>query len=524
MPNDFFAQQIHKLALILFRKLNLAKEGSSHVATEDFIGYRLPSHPTFKNLRLPPELRLIFAKRLAIRAEEMDLLYHFLTQEMKSSAQIGLLVLFGEDDDLQQTRCLLRDKMQSVYAYDIVLINRQDIQQILVSKAPHQILRRIILAQADLRLFSPFIEQGPTADEMFFGREWELRELTQQSATTSYALIGGRRIGKTSILKRLHNINLPRAGLYTLYYDCSFSSTYEEFLTTPIRDWKPKRLPNAPINFKKLLNTPFTDKPLVLLFDEADKLVAMDRTNGWSFLNKLRALANSDQLQVVFSGERVLRDALRDSSTPLFNFCKEMPIGCLEFSAVEELVMAPMKQLGIEFIEENLVVEHIWAFTSGHPNVVQRLCNRLIERLNEHRTRQITVDDVEAIIQNVDFVRKDFLATYFSRASVLEHLCALLMTADENLRTLAAIHQTLCNQQLEVTLNQVDNALERLVTRRRILKHSTEGYDFAITAFPRLISQMQRLHDLIALRKAIYKQAGDIDPEAAPRQLRGRLW
>jgi hypothetical protein len=122
------------------------------------------------------------------------------------------------------------------------------------------------------------------------------------------------------------------------------------------------------------------------------------------------------------------------------------------------------------------------------------------------------------------FVRNDFLATYFSRATVLEHLCALLMTDTTSLYTLSGIHSALRRLGLQPTLGEVDEALGRLVDLRDILFRTDEGYRFAVPAIPAVIAGIRQLDDLVSLRREIYLREGDIEPELAGDDLRGRLW
>lgn len=121
-------------------------------------------------------------------------------------------------------------------------------------------------------------------------------------------------------------------------------------------------------------------------------------------------------------------------------------------------------------------------------------------------------DDVEAVVSTPDFLRKDFLSIYWERATALERLCSLVMAADKNTHKLIEVHNALAKYKIEVTLNQVDNALERLVDLRNILQRNASGYEFAVTAFPKVIAKTYRLDDLIALNCEIYQQHGDIVP------------
>jgi len=333
---------------------------------------------------------------------------------------------------------------------------------------------------------------------MFFGRESEMRKIAEFIASNSYVLIAGRRFGKSSVLLRLHHAYLPAAGFRTIYHDCSITPTSQAFLSATIRDWRPESPSALPVTFYDLLQSSPDDKPLVLLLDEADKLVPADSANNWPLFNALRALANSGRAQVVLSGERTLRDALRDPKSPLFNFANEMLLGPLDYRAVEELVTRPMKQLEIELVDEKAIVDHIWAFTSGHPNVVQRLCRRLIERLNEQGTRRITLDDVNTVIEDPAFQRDDFLSTYWEAATSLEKIISLLMADDEGVRTLRMVRQVLaerCN--LHPKAREVDDALQRLVDLRSILKRTPTGYEFAVEAFPRVVAGTMTLEDML---------------------------
>jgi hypothetical protein len=285
---------------------------------------------------------------------------------------------------------------------------------------------------------------------------------------------------------------------------------YQEFLNTEIHDWQPDIPAEAPITFNDLLHWRPNDVSLVLLLDEADKLVPADRSDGWRLFNTLRDLANSSCMQVVLSGERTLRDALRDSSSPLFNFVNEILLGPLDKNAVDELVTRPMKQLEIELVEERAIVDRIWAFTSGHPNVVQRLCVRLIERLKVQNMRRITLIDIDAVIEDPGFQRDDFLSTYWEASTPLERIVSLLMANDEDIRTLSAVRQALVKQcDLFLKARDVDAALQRLVDLRSILKRTPDGYAFAVGAFPRVVSGTMTLKDMLEILTEDYQEQGE---------------
>lgn len=462
--------------------------------------------PVVKGLRLPALLPVLFLRASQLLDADVQDIVHLLTTRRDLHTRVVLLVVTFEGEFLRDAENLLSERLQ-LYAYDTILVTREHLSEIVSGDDPITSLRRMILSRVNLQTISPFVTTGPTPDSMFFGRESEMREITERANVTSYAIIGGRRIGKTSILGRLHRVRLPAAGFRTLYHDCSVTLTYDALLGIAIRDWRPESPPDAPATFGDLFRSPPNDKPLILLLDEADKLVPAERAYGWQLFNVLRALSNSDRAQVVLSGERTLRDALRDPASPLFNFANEVLLGPLSYRAVEELVTRPMKQLEIELESEAALVRRIYDFTSGHPNIVQRLCHRLIERLSERSDRRITPDDVEAIMADPTFQRDDFLSTYWESATPLEKIISLLMANDQRVRTLDAVRKALaerCNLPCEA--KEVDVALQRLVDLRSILKLKPDGYGFAVEAFPQVIADTMTLRDMLEILVEEYSE------------------
>lgn len=133
-------------------------------------------------------------------------------------------------------------------------------------------------------------------------------------------------------------------------------------------------------------------------------------------------------------------------------------------------------------------------------------------------------EDALATTNDIQFIRADFLATYFSKSTALEHLAVLIMAQSKSARTLESIHRELLKHDIDARLNQIDGALERLVDLRNLLIRTADGYDFNIRALPEVLSSARRLGDLIALRREIYKDFGDIAPETAALELRAQLW
>ncbi len=478
----------------------------------NMLAFLLETGPVFVDIKLPATLPFIYYKGSVLAESDLDSLRFIISDRVKHSSRIAVLVLLGENEVSVHSQKLL-SKMREIYAYDVILLGRNALQQIVMAKDPWNALRQQILPQVNFMTLSPFIITGPASDKMFFGREHELREINDHISTRSYVLIGTRRIGKTSILRRLWRY-LPAADFRVFFHDCSISSSETQLIGSVLtnKEWFPEKPETTPKSFIEVIEllisreqanrtgAPARNKPLVILLDEADALITPDRTLCYPLFKTLRAISNSGRCRFILSGERTLRSELTNPKSPLYNFANDLLLGSLDFIAVEELITRPMKLLEIELIDEVNVVRRIYDFTSGHPNIVQRLCHRLIKRLSEQKNRSITIDDVNAVIEDYSFQREDFLSTYWEMATSLEKIISLVMAGDENIRTLGEIRKSLlehCN--LHPKAHEVDNALQLLVDLRSILRRAPTGYEFAIEAFPLIVSRVMSLEDMLEI-------------------------
>lgn len=416
---------------------------------------------------------------------------------------------FADQSVLDEQRSTLIGRVRK-HGHDIVIIGREDLARILTAPIPFRELRSFVLSQIDLTKVAPYRETGPVPDHVFFGREAELSDISQSTRTKSFIVIGGRRIGKSSLLGRLHRIVLPQANFRTVFYDCEADKSLEDFMSSKIEDWRPSVPDNAPSTISELINSPPTDLPLVILLDEADSLIPEDRAAGWKIFKTLRSMAQcpGSRCQFVMTGSRVLRETIQgDVVGPFYNFASELVLGCLDFPAVEQIIVQPMRQLEVTLVDEARIVRTIYDFTSGHPNVVQRLCLRLITQLNKQGTRRITLNDVNAVVEDPSFQRGDFLSTFWVDATPLEKITSLLMADNMAVRTLQAVRQALMNRcSIHAKAREVDGALQRLVDLRSILKRTPEGYAFAVEAFPRVVAGTITLHDMLALLTEEYEE------------------
>ena len=487
----------------------------THCKDASFFGVLLNIEAVFPTIPKLHHLPLVLYTGPQFCGQDTDALRTFIRQ-LDAEARRALVIFFVERGQPTEP---FKDALKAlrVYAYDTVPIFYDEFEKVIDAKDPRQAFRKLILANTDLSMISPFVLAGPTSESMFFGRERELQMITENIGVMNYALIGGRRIGKTSILKRLQRDRLPKNGFYALYHDCSYTPTETELIQAVSRnkEWFPTEPVQPFETFAQVLQALPDDKPLVLLLDEADKLIASERSPGnrtYRIFNTLRAQATAGRCRIVFSGEYAFRSELLNSGSPLYNFVNELRIGRLGLEDVRELIVRPIRDLEIELVDENTMVRRIWSFTAGHPNVVQRFCHRLITRINTRQIFRLTMKDVEAVMTDPDFLSEDFLGTYWERATTLERLCTLLMARSRENKsfTLKALHSALTRRGLKVTLNQVRTAVERLVGLRTILERvSATEYRFAVLSFPQALAEQRE--SLLELDSENYTLYGDVE-------------
>jgi hypothetical protein len=516
VPIAEFGSHVEGLLRALCHPLWLQLVDEGKTLYKNLCVHQIDTRDVFDGTKLPYPLTVISLKRDLLSDGDIDDIRYLLNLHLEATSRVAVLLLFSGGETLDSARKILRSKLRRVHAYDIVAVGNMDLCRIVAAKKPQRALRKLVLAHVDLTRVSPFVTNGAVPDRMFFGREPELLEIINHADSTNYVLVGGRMIGKSSILKRLQRVRLPSAGFRAVYHDCSFTPSEGELIQAVAtdRDWFPQPEGSRFKRLADVLQTLSGNKPLIVLFDEVDKLLPMDRAAGYPILNTLRGLSNAGRCHFVLSGERALYVETMNPNSPLYNFGNEMLIGRLTFLAVQELITMPMKQLEIELAEEANIVKRIWEFSSGHPNVIQRLCQRLITRINESQHRTLALKDVDDVVSDPEFLRKDFLNVFWERATVLERIATLLMSLDSTLRTLPAVSKSLTDHGISASLNSIDGALNRLVDLRAILGRSESGYEFAVSAFPEVVTRTVQAPDWIALYAESFRNYGDIEYQA----------
>ncbi len=338
-----------------------------------------------------------------------------------------------------------------------------------------QVLLRLLAAQLRITRISPYQTRGGvTREGSFFGRAQLLARVINREPA-NYLVVGGRQLGKSSLLKavqrRLHG------HPHTV---CHYVSLRDHRLA-----------PRMALQFGLLADTPleaivdhlqaqYEGKRLYLLIDEADLFFRDESSNGYVQLSTLRALSEEGRCWFMLAGFWDLyATAVLDYQSPLRNFGEVLAIGGLERTACRELATEPLRKLRLGFDNERLVDRLIDA-SGQRANLVAILCQECLEALlpgervieARHLTQALASQAVQDALAGWGRLSQDEAACRLDRIVVYQ-------TAQQGQTSLVALAQLLLDDGIRGDAQALRQSLARLQLAYVLRKHDAD-YRFAI--------------------------------------------
>ncbi|WP_437819500.1 protein kinase domain-containing protein [Sorangium sp. So ce1078] len=396
----------------------------------------------------------------------------------------------------------LRDRINgSPYRYDFVVLDREQLASLAIVNEARRFVEMILDQGTDPGSLSPYVTRGPVPENMFFGREREVKALTQGIGTRSFAVVAGRRMGKSSILLRVQRALATDPRYEPVYVSCEDRPTWGDFLAmlageggaTPGAAEGPALVRPQIAALRERAG----GRTVVFLLDEIDALLAHDAARDGRLFRALRAVAHEGLCRFVFSGSRTLYRKLHDPGSPFFNFCEEILLRPLDHKAVEAIVRKPMQQLGFNLPDPQRFVAEIERVTSSHPNLVQIVCQQLVAGSLD---RRVNVAEVGRIAAQRE-LQREFIETAWSDTTPFERIVSLLSTGPTF--SLAELLAEARRRGLDDE-GRVLEALEML-DLYSLVAYDGDRYRFAMAAYPEMVRQSQDVEALIAglVRRAL---------------------
>jgi hypothetical protein len=331
---------------------------------------------------------------------------------------------------------------------------------------------------------------------MFFGRDYELKTITRGIGDQNFAIVGGRKIGKTSVLTKVHRSFTESPDYQALYLDCQAVQNYHDFCDATETMWKVAWSERCPEQWMQLVDSVGQQGAgqLVILLDEVDALLKHDISNQERLLKAFRAVAQAGSCRFVLCGGKVLAAGLHDSDSALFNFCHTIRLTYLSPRDTGCIVLEPMQEMCIGFEDAGKLMQRIVDLSACHPNLVQYVCQQLIVRLHARGDRLITLADLESIASSTPF-SEYFVQVMWGNTTPMERLIALLML-DQPSITVNQAETLLRERGVEVGPSPTEHALEGLVLCSILNREGLEYY-FAAPAFPSIVTVTQDVEALL---------------------------
>ena len=345
-------------------------------------------------------------------------------------------------------------------------------------------------------VYSPYMSGRPLThnSSLFFGREDVFHFIQENMAPGSeqqqiLLLIGERRIGKTSILKRLSHYVADSDYLY-IFFDCQRIASQQTFfhffhrLMSDINLALGAEEVDIPMVSDEALERnalqAFEEDFLPQLWSRLGQkrlLIGFDEYEGLDgrFDNPLRALMqNQPQIAMVFIGTHKLRERFSKSAGILFNIAKEKGIDFLTNEEATTLINNPVQD---KRIFNDLAIVEILRSVSGHPYFLQLLCDRLMSRCNEQHRSYVTIQDVEAVRDEVLSSGQTHLNYIWETSDEVERATLIGLARSLTLEMPNTLDSILINiRQVDQFYEQIEirEALHHLQYNRQIVTRSSD--------------------------------------------------
>lgn len=390
------------------------------------------------------------------------------------AVQTGLdvmLVLGGDDAEGLAEHC--QDP-----ANLLVLLDSSAQTELMLARKPADVLLDRLSAQLRLTRISPYQTRGGVARTgAFFGRTQVLARILNREPT-NYLVVGGRQLGKSSLLKAVqrrlqghpqvvcHYVSLrdhQLAPRLALQFGLNASTSLEAVIEHIARA--------------------HTGKRVFLLIDEADQFFRAESQAGYAQLTSLRALSEEGRCWFMLAGFWDLyATAVLDYQSPLRNFGEVVSIGALEPDACRDLARVPLARLRLSFADTS-VVDQLVTASGQRANLVAIICQECLEALKpgervigkQHLDRALASQAVQDALAGWGRLSSDDYDNRLDRVIVYYVACH----GGARLSDLVQLFQ---QQEIAVDIERLRHAFARLVLAF-VLKIDGPRYGFAIPLF-----------------------------------------
>ncbi len=333
---------------------------------------------------------------------------------------------------------------------------------------------------------------------LFFGREDVFAFIEGYLAGAAQQkiliLIGERRTGKTSILKRLpQRLSADYVSVYvdgqSLGIDAGLPHFFRDLAweigdalngaasLPPLEDFQAGPKETFERRFLPGVYRVLAGRQLLLLFDEFEELeirVHQGKLPPLIFPYLRHLMQHKERLAFIFAGTHRLEEMTTDYWSVLFNIAFYHRIGALDDTAARALIAEPVRPYHVVY--DDLALDKILRVTAGHPYFLQLLCFALVNYRNQARKNYITLPDVNHVLEEVVQLGQAHFSYTWDQAAPLERAILIALAHQpEGWATHSDLARLLADQGPTPDLPTVLETLEGL-TQRELLTEQGGRY------------------------------------------------
>lgn len=397
------------------------------------------------------------------------------------------------------------------YAPRFIVIDAGAQQRILTAHSFIGAFLDLVCEQIPLANLAPYEVSAPVEGSGFFGREREVDKILTH-AETNFAILGSRRIGKTSVLREVRRRLLDQGEnpARFVWLDCSTLRDSEQFLQEVVRQLNTpelsrlKKRSKYPLFFPDFLKRMFKMHRGTIIFflDEADALWLWLREEH-HLLRDLRAAANEKTCRFLATGFGNLAQEIFNTNSPLLNVFEPLRLGPFLSRETADVVITPMGSLRVHIENRDSMVGQVHDDTQGHPLLVQYYCLELVSLLDRLGTRTLSPKHVEAVYTSEvikGVVVNAFRENVTTADKLLVYALLVSFAEDKSMFNQQEMYGALRRQSCSAMPEEIDRACDRLVLANVFLRQGAE-YRFANKLLPRVLRANNNPKYLLATAK-----------------------
>ena len=350
----------------------------------------------------------------------------------------------------------------------------EQLSKLLLSQDAKEVLIEIFTDCLLAKEISPYQVNGDIKNESnFFGRIEILRDILGNEE--NYLIVSSRQLGKSSILRALqrrYDLN-PNINSYLF-------TMHDEKILLEIKN--ALGLANE-LSLEKIVQyLSKQDKKSVFLVDEVDEFLEADAKNDYKITKSFRKLAQDGKATFVMVGFWTLYYyATHDYHAPLKNFGELIKLGGLEDEACRELMLEPMKRIGVRY-ENNQIIEDLMVRCGNRANLIAITCHEVLKVIENDVITQENIEEVIRYSSLEDYLKGWQTISKDEEENTLDRAILFLTLKKQSFRLRNVIKILVDLGLTSIDENKVNQSLERLVVGY-FLKKDRGEYSYCVPLF-----------------------------------------